>query len=275
MHDVRADAPHRARPAGKRALGADRPPDHRHACLRPRPVDGTAAVGLAGRLYLGGRGLARGYLRRPELTAERFVADPFGAKGDRLYDTGDIVRILPDATIEFIGRADTQVKIRGFRIELGEIEAALAAHPAVKACAVLARADASGGKTLVAYAIARPADISGKVELPTPGELRTHLASRLPEFMVPTAFVWLDRFPITVNGKLDRNALPMPASERPELSVPYRLPVDDVERLLCAAFAAVLGLDRVGRLDNFFELGGNSLQVLKTLTRLGHEGLRA
>jgi acyl transferase domain-containing protein/glutamate-1-semialdehyde aminotransferase/acyl carrier protein len=267
-----------------------------------RPITATRAhvlgpgmaplpAGLVGRLYLGGRGLARGYLRRPELTAERFVADPFepgrpagvasgagsaaGAAGDaRLYDTGDLVRWLPDGTLEFVGRADTQVKIRGFRIELGEIEAALATHPAVQACAVLAVPGAGGGRTLAAYVVA-PAAAAGATRAtpPAAASLRTWLAERLPDFMVPTAWLWLDRLPITVNGKLDRTALPPPPAERPEIPTPYQLPVDGVEWQLCDAFAAVLGLDRVGRHDNFFELGGNSLQVLRALTRLAREGL--
>ncbi|HEX4511335.1 MAG TPA: amino acid adenylation domain-containing protein, partial [Burkholderiaceae bacterium] len=240
--------------------------------------------GLVGRLYLGGRGLARGYLNRPALTAERFVASPFVATQSasrdatrdaidataRLYDTGDLARVLPDGAIDFQGRADTQVKIRGFRIELGEIEAALAAHTGVQACAVLAIGDASGGKSLVAYVVPREAaaDLS----------LRPWLAERLPEFMVPSAWVMLERLPVTVNGKLDRQALPAPAAERPDLATPYRAPENARERVLCEVFAEVLGLARVGRLDNFFELGGNSLQVLRALTLLGRrgiEGLRA
>jgi amino acid adenylation domain-containing protein len=260
-------------PADARSVPIGRPITATHAHVLG-PGMAPLPAGLAGRLYLGGRGLARGYLKRPELTAERFVADPF-VRGARLYDTGDLVRWLPDGTLEFIGRADTQVKIRGFRIELGEIEAALATHPAVQACAVLAVAGAGGGRTLAAYLVAQPAAAgAGRVAPPTAAALRAWLAERLPDFMVPTAWLWLDRLPITVNGKLDRQALPAPPAERPEISTPYQLATDGVEWKLCDAFAAVLGLDRVGRLDNFFELGGNSLHVLRALTRLGHEGLQ-
>jgi amino acid adenylation domain-containing protein len=217
-------------------------------------------VGLVGELYVGGRGLAKGYLGRPDLTAERFVPDPFLAD-ERLYRTGDLVRCRADGVLEFIGRADTQVKLRGYRIELGEIETALAAHPALKRCAVLALPDAAGGNRLVAYLVAMGAQVPA-------AELRSHLAARLPDFMLPSAWVWLDHLPITPNGKLDRRALPAPASDRPDLSVPYRAPANDTERALCEAFAGVLGLDRVGRDDNFFELGGNSLLAIKALQRL-------
>ena len=241
-----------------------------------RPITDTSAyvlspsmhlvpVGLVGELYVGGRGLARGYLKRDDLTAERFVPNPFGAEGERLYRTGDLVRYLSDGNIEFIGRADGQVKIRGFRIEVGEIETVLSTHPAVKACAVLAAEDAAGNARLVAYLVPRVA------EIPTP-QLRSFLAEHLPEFMVPAAYVWMSAFPITANGKLDRRALPKPSVERPELAEPYQQPIDDAERSVCAAFAAVLGIDRVGRSDNFFELGGNSLLVLKVLSRLEREG---
>ncbi len=222
-------------------------------------------IGLVGELHVGGRGLARGYLRRPELTAERFIADPFGAPGERLYRTGDLVRYLPDGQIDFIGRADGQVKIRGFRIELGEIETALASHPGVKAAAVLAPKDTAGNPRLVAYLTARDGDIA------TP-ELRQYLGSRLPDFMVPSAFVWMAAFPITANGKLDRRALPPAPVQRPELTAAYQQPETETERALCRAFAQALGLDRVGRADNFFELGGNSLLVLKVLTRIERDG---
>ncbi|HEY9068270.1 MAG TPA: amino acid adenylation domain-containing protein, partial [Burkholderiaceae bacterium] len=243
-----------------------------------RPINDTSAyvlspsmhpvpIGLVGELYVGGRGLARGYLKRPELTAERFVPSPFGASGERLYKTGDLVRYLPDGNIEFIGRADGQVKIRGFRIEVGEIETALAAHPTVKAGAVVAQKDAAGNARLVAYLVANAAEVPA-------AELRAFLAERLPEFMVPTAYVWMAALPITLNGKLDRRALPQPSAERPDLSVPYQAPQGDLETQIAAAFAALLGLDQVGRHDNFFELGGNSLLVLKALARLERGGVK-
>ncbi|RZL96372.1 MAG: amino acid adenylation domain-containing protein [Variovorax sp.] len=217
--------------------------------------------GFVGELCIGGRGLARGYLKQPELTAERFVPDPFGAPGERLYRTGDHARWLPDGTIEFIGRVDGQVKIRGHRIETGEIETALNAHPGVRASAVLARDDASGQARLVAYLVAR--------DTPVPwNELREHLAARLPEVMVPAAQVWLERLPVTSNGKLDRRALPAPAQARPDLAQAYEAPRSDIERRVCEAFGRALGLDQVGRRDNFFDLGGNSLLVLKVLGEL-------
>ena len=229
--------------------------------MRPVPI------GLVGELYVGGRGLARGYLKRPELTAERFVPNPFGASGERLYKTGDLVRYLPDGNIEFIGRADGQVKIRGFRIEVGEIEVALAAHPAVKAGAVVAQKDAADNARLVAYVVPNAA------EVPV-AELRAFLAERLPEFMVPVAYVWMPALPITLNGKLDRRALPQPSAERPDLGEPYQSPQGELETQIAATFAALLGIDKVGRHDNFFELGGNSLLVLKALSRLEREGVK-
>ena len=224
-------------------------------------------AGVVGKLHVGGRGLALGYLNRPELTAERFVAHPFVA-GERLYDTGDLVRRLPGGEIDFIGRADQQVKIRGFRIELGEIESALTALPAVQAAAVVAWRDASGDASLAAYLVARAGAAAE-----SPSDLRAALARSLPEFMLPSAFVWLPGLPITVNGKLDRAALPRPAPTRPEHLGPWQQPVGATEEALCAAFAEVLGIEQVGRADNFFELGGTSLQVLKVLGRLGRAGV--
>lgn len=218
-------------------------------------------IGVIGELYVGGAGLARGYLKRPELTAERFVADPFGAPGERLYRTGDQVRWRDDGTIEFIGRADTQVKIRGFRIELGEIEATLARHPAVQSCAVLARADQPGDKRLVAYYVARR-------EPPSATALRSYLASRLPDFMVPVRYIRLGALPVTANGKLDRRALPAPDRSRPELAVAFEPAISDSEHRICEAYAALLDVERVGRHDNFFELGGSSLVGLRLLEQL-------
>lgn len=220
--------------------------------------------GLIGELYVGGSGLARGYLGRPDLTAERFVTRP-GASGERLYRTGDLVRVLEHGSLEFIGRADGQVKIRGFRIETGEVETALLAHDAVKACAVIADRDNAGNGRLVAYVVP-----SGTA--PSPADLRAHLAERLPSFMVPAVFVTLDALPVTANGKLDRRRLPAPAHTRPELAQPYEAPVTAREAQLCAVLASVLGIDRVGRSDNFFDLGGNSLLVLRAVAQLRHDG---
>ncbi|WP_199099901.1 polyketide synthase, partial [Dyella sp. ASV21] len=221
-------------------------------------------VGVAGELYIGGAGLARGYLGQPELTAERFVADPFAAPGERLYRTGDLVRWLPEGVVEFIGRTDHQVKIRGFRIELGEIEAALQRVEGVRACAVLAREDRPGQKRLVAYYVADDSRLSAR-------RLREQLAQTLPEFMVPAIYLRLDALPVTPNGKLDRRALPMPDSRRPELADAYVAPQDSVEQKLCELFADMIGLDQVGRLDHFFDLGGHSLLAVRTLARIHAE----
>ncbi|HUH91445.1 MAG TPA: amino acid adenylation domain-containing protein, partial [Lysobacter sp.] len=225
-------------------------------------------VGVIGELYVGGEGLARGYLNQPGLTGERFVPDPFGAPGERLYRTGDQVRYRPDGIIEFVGRVDTQVKIRGFRIELAEIEAALASHPSIRACAVLACTDQTGDKRLVAYCVAVPQGFSEPA-------LRAYLAAKLPEFMLPARYVRMDSLPVTANGKLDRRALPAPDRSRPELACAYEPPVDDVERRICRAFSELLDIDQVGRHDNFFELGGNSLLGLRLLEMIRLAGSAA
>ncbi len=218
-------------------------------------------TGLVGELCIGGHGLARGYLRQPELTAQRFVPDPFGGPQDRLYRTGDLARWLGDGTLEFIGRRDGQVKIHGHRIETGEVEAALLAHPGIQSCAVLARPDASGQLRLVAYLVARSQKVSWDA-------LRTHLAARLPAALVPAAQVWLAQLPVTANGKLDRKALPEPAGERPDLAQPFEEARDAAEQQVCDAFARALRIDKVGRNDNFFDLGGDSLLVLQVLGEL-------
>ena len=224
-------------------------------------------LGVPGELCVGGRGLAQGYLRRPELNKERFVANPFGPPGDRLYRTGDLVRYLPDGNIEFIGRRDGQVKIRGFRIEVGEIEATLSRHPGVRACAIIARNDQPGGARLIAYVVesSTPATIA---------DLRTYLLGSLPEFMVPANFVVLPALPVTSNGKLDRRALPSPENRRPEIAQAYSAPLSAMEDMVCGVFAHLLGLDKVGRDDNFFELGGNSLLVMQAISRIKNEANR-
>ncbi|RTQ36680.1 amino acid adenylation domain-containing protein [Variovorax gossypii] len=220
-------------------------------------------TGFVGELCIGGHGLARGYLRQPALSAERFVADPFGGPGDRLYRTGDLARWLPDGTIEFIGRRDGQVKIHGHRIETGEVEAAILAHPGVQSCAVVARPDGSGQLRLVAYLVSH----SGEEKLSWEA-LRAHLGERLPAAMVPAAQVWLERLPVTPNGKLDRKALPEPAGERPELAQPFEEARGAIEQQVCDAFARALRISKVGRNDNFFDLGGDSLLVLQVLADL-------
>jgi amino acid adenylation domain-containing protein len=221
-----------------------------------------APLGVAGEIHIGGVGVARGYLHRPELTAERFVADPFSDDPDaRLYKTGDIGRWRADGEIDYIGRNDHQVKVRGFRVELGEIESALLGHPAVREAAVLARQD-GGDARLVAYVTTQPGTAPGA------DDFRAHLKATLPPYMVPGLFVTLDVLPRSPNGKVDRRALPEPVAQRPEMAEPYEEGRTDTERLVCAAFARALGIDRAGRADNFFDLGGDSLRVLKVLADL-------
>ncbi|MCP4659390.1 MAG: amino acid adenylation domain-containing protein, partial [bacterium] len=218
-----------------------------------------APTGAPGELAIGGEGLARGYLDRPQRTAERFPPDPFGEEpGMRLYRTGDRVRRLAEGELEFLGRLDFQVKVRGFRIELGEIEAALSEHPAVREVAVLARVDGAGESTLAAYLVARE-------ESPSISDLRAFLEARLPEYMVPSAFVALDSLPLTPSGKLDRRALPAPDRERPELEESYLAPRNEVEEFLCEVFAQILDIERVGAYDSFFDLGGHSLLLPQIL----------
>ena len=224
-------------------------------------------VGVAGELYLGGIKLARGYLNRPELTAERFVPNPFSEReGERLYRTGDSVKLDNRGKLEFLGRLDHQVKIRGYRIELGEISARLLEHAEVEEAAVVVREDASGDKRLVAYYTAAAKTGEGQAaqdEVRIDAEqLRTHLAAKLPEYMVPAAYVCLDSMPLTANGKLDRNALPSP-EESAYAERGYEAPQGEVERTLAAIWADVLKRDQVGRGDNFFKLGGHSLMAMR------------
>jgi amino acid adenylation domain-containing protein len=215
-------------------------------------------IGVPGELYVGGAGVARGYLDRPELTAERFLESPFHA-GERLYRTGDQARWMEDGTLEYLGRIDEQVKIRGFRIELGEIEAALLE------AVVVAREDRPGDRRLVAYVVA----VEGRSV--APGELRSHLGETLPDYMVPAAFVPMEAIPLTGNGKVDRKALPVPGVEpRPE-GAAYTAPASELEHTIAAVWAEVLDVERVGAHDNFFELGGNSLLLLQVSSRLQAE----
>ncbi|MGH3979770.1 MAG: non-ribosomal peptide synthetase [Pseudonocardiaceae bacterium] len=220
-------------------------------------------VGVPGQLYLGGIGLARGYVNRPELTAERFIPNPFAgdlaAPGARLYATGDLARWLPDGNLVLLGRTDHQVKIRGYRVELGEIETVLAAHPGVAQVVVIAREDVPGYKQLVGYVTAEAAEVLN------PAGLRRHLEARLPAYMVPAHIVVLDALPLTASGKLDRNGLPAPA---PVSSSGTQAPRTLVETLLADVFAEVLGVEAVGSDDSFFDLGGNSLQAMRLLARL-------
>ena len=227
--------------------------------LQPVPV------GVTGELHIGGDGLARGYLNRPELTAEKFIGNPFIGDSEarfsnRLYKTGDLARYLPDGSIDFLGRNDYQVKIRGFRIELGEIEAALALHPSVQRAVVLAREDASGGKRLVAYIVPK----SGE-KVPIDG-LRNLLREKLPAHMVPAFFVVMEKLPLTPNGKIDRKALPSP--EHAAVGTGFLAPRDPLEQTLAQIWSKVLKVKRIGIRDNFFELGGHSLLAVRIMAEI-------
>jgi thioesterase domain-containing protein len=229
-------------------------------------------VGVDGELYVAGAGVARGYLNRSELTAERFLQNPFSFKpGVRMYRTGDLGRWLPDGNIDFLGRNDSQVKIRGFRIELGEIEARLTEYPSVNEVAVILREDVPGDKRLVAYYSSSTSSESGDHAV-LAEQLRSHLAKSVPDYMLPAAYVHLNSLPLTSNGKLDHRALPAPESDAYSTRR-YEPPQNEIETKLARIWAEVLKLDRVGRYDNFFELGGHSLLTLRTIAMLQQEGI--
>ena len=219
-------------------------------------------IGIYGELLIGGAGLAHGYLGRPDLTAEKFVPDPFGSDpGARLYRTGDLVRYLEDGNLEFGGRLDHQVKVRGFRIELGEVEAALSRHDSVRSAVVVAREVRPGEQRLIAYVV-------GNESTPTPGEWRTFLIQRLPEYMIPSLFVSLDELPLLPNGKVNRHALPVPDASRPELRKAFVAPENPTQARLVEIWMNVLGIDRVGIHDDFFELGGDSILATRLVSRI-------
>jgi acyl carrier protein len=221
-------------------------------------------IGVPGELHIGGDGLARGYLNRADLTAERFIPNPFNTgPGARLYKTGDLASYLPDGVIKFLGRTDHQVKLRGFRIELGEIEAALKRGPDVQDGVVVVREDTPGDKRLVAYVVLARGRESSL------GELRGFLKEKLPEYMIPSAFVRLNDLPLTRHGKVDRQSLPAPESERPELRASYVEPRTRIEGTIAAIWQEVLRVEKVGVDDNFFDLGGHSLLMVQV-----HSGLR-
>ena len=226
------------------------------AGLEPVPI------GVVGELYVAGAGLARGYLNRPGLTAERFAADPHGEPGTRMYRTGDLARWRADGSLEFLGRADQQVKLRGFRIEPGEIEAVLSAVPGVAQAAVIAREDGPGGKQLVAYVVAAPG------EAPEAATLRRELGQRLPDYMVPSAFVMLEALPLTPNGKLDRLSLPVPNQTSRTFGSSFVAPRDELELKLRKIWEDVLGTRPISVRDNFFDLGGHSLLATRVIATI-------
>ncbi|MBP2068832.1 amino acid adenylation domain-containing protein, partial [Streptomyces iranensis] len=227
---------------------------------------GLVPVGVVGELYVAGCGVARGYWARPGLTAERFVACPYGTTdGQRMYRTGDLVRWTPAGQLEFRGRADQQVKVRGFRIEPGEIQAALTTHPGIGQAVVTVREDRPGDRRLVAYLTPAQAD----TEPPPTAEIRTQLADRLPHYMIPAHYIPLKHLPLTANGKLDHSALPVPTSE----GTSERAPTDGHERTLCELFADILGLPQTGPEDGFFALGGDSILSIQLVSRARQEGL--
>jgi amino acid adenylation domain-containing protein len=232
-------------------------PDLRLLLLDPHGA--PVPVGVPGEVHVGGAGVARGYLNRDQLTAERFLPDPDGSTGGRLYRSGDLARRLENGELEYIGRIDNQVKLRGYRIELGEIEAALAGHPDVTECAVIAREDVPGDRRLVAYVV---------TDQPAGEQFRTHLKRRLPDYMVPAHFVVLPRLPLTANGKIDRSELPAPDVEASAVRSEQVAPRTPTESRIAAIWGEALGIPSPGVYDNFFDVGGDSLKAAQIVTKL-------
>jgi acyl-coenzyme A synthetase/AMP-(fatty) acid ligase len=237
-----------------------RPIANTHIYILDRHME-PVTVGVTGDLYIGGLGVTKGYLNREELTAERFVTDPF-REGSRMYRTGDLGRLRHDGSIECLGRTDNQVKIRGFRIELGEIEAVLMDHEGVRQAVVVVQEERQGDQRLVAFVILDPQ------EEPTPTELRRHLRTRLPEHMVPPHYVQLDEFPLTPSGKVDRNALTKLSSLGSEARSDAEPPRGKTEQLVAEIWKDILGTHEISAHDNFFNLGGHSLLALRALGRI-------
>ncbi len=231
--------------------------------LQPVPI------GVWGELYIGGIGVARGYLHQPGLTAQKFIPNPFSDRpGSRLYKTGDRVRYRSDGQIEFSDRIDNQVKIRGFRIELGEIEALINEHPSVMEATVISRKDVSDYEQLVAYVVANTSDVVKEQTSAVVSQLRQHLEAKLPNYMMPSAFVMLNALPLTPNGKVDRQALPAPGTTRPKLEAAYQPPQTEIEKTIASIWQQILNVEDVGIYDNFFELGGHSLLLIQVHSKL-------
>ncbi|MDB6026418.1 MAG: hypothetical protein JWM68_2641, partial [Verrucomicrobiales bacterium] len=225
------------------------------------------SIGEAGEMVVGGTGVARGYLNRPELTAQKFIANGFSKDAGKLYRSGDLARVLPGGDLEYLGRIDHQVKIRGHRIELGEIEATLNKHPIIRESTVIAHESATGDKRLVAYLVAKGA-------APSISDLRDFAGASLPTYMIPSVFMFLDTLPLTINGKVDRKALPSPERARPEMRIPFVAPGTPEEVLLAQLWSDALQIDHIGVHDNFFELGGDSIRSIQVLARAQQSGLK-
>jgi long-subunit acyl-CoA synthetase (AMP-forming) len=218
---------------------------------------------VTGELYIGGAGVARGYMNRPDLNKDRFIADPFSGQIDsRLYKTGDLARYRKDGILEYFGRVDNQVKVRGYRIELGEIEATLASDPRVKSCAVLVREDEPGNKQLVGYVVPREG------QAPTAEEMQQFVKQKLPEYMAPSQFVFMDSIPLTTNGKVDRKALPAPTYGNISEGKDFAAPHTETEKAIADIWSKLMKLERIGIHDDFFDFGGHSLMAMKMVSQI-------